>query len=245
MNLRLLSISAAVALAWFLPTFVASAKDDPAKIAADREALKKEYLAAKKYLFMDMTYFVDWNKLKDSRWEIDTKIEPGPDPDQGTMFRATFPSGNPTDTTPSINLRVYKCIQTDSVKKTEYNQEFKAWGKTVKVSDTKNMALGYYYDWTLQATDVIKSKCKLPDKKAIGVADWWGCAVGTDKESKVRVKMDWYIWVSTNRIGSWHWNATAETSEKFIDVKERADAIDDLVRNFQETKDPRAHTKDR
>src|SRR6185295_1162627 len=161
----------------------------------------------------------------------------------GVMFYATFPSGNPTVATPSIKFRVYKCIGSDSVKKTEYSKEFKAWGKTIKVSDTKHMAEGYYWDWTLQATDLIKAKCHVPDKKNIGVAEWWGCAVGTDKESKQRVKMDWYIWTNNSRIGTWFWNVEAETADKFIDVKEWPEKLDDLMKNIVEVTDPRAHLK--
>ncbi len=245
MNFRFVSLAAAVGAAvgvsFALAPTAASAKDDPTKVAADRDALKKEYLAAKKFPFMDLSYYVDSTKLKDSRWEIDTKIEPGPDPDQGTMFRASFPSGNPTDTSPSISFRVYKCIQQDSAKNTKFIKEFKNWGKTVDVSNTKQMAEGYYWDWYLGATDPVKSKCHVPEKKTIGVADWWGCAVGTDKESKKRVKMDWFVWVSSTRQGSWHWNVECETAEKFIDVKEWGEKIDDLMKNIEKMNDPRAH----
>jgi hypothetical protein len=243
MNARLLYVAAAVAAAYLAtPTFGVSAKEDPAKQAADRDALRKEYEAAKKYLTQDLTYFVDSSKLKDSRWEISTKLPAGPDPNQGIMFSADFPSGNPTDATPSIQFRVFKCAQsvTKDGKKSTYSHEFKAWGKSVDLANVKEMAEGYYMEFMASATEPIAAKSKKPDKHEVGPAKLWGCAVGTDKESKKRVRMDWYFWTDANKVASFLWWAEVTTADKFIDNKEWIDKIDDLMKNMAEVKDPRA-----
>jgi hypothetical protein len=243
MNSRTLYVAAAIAAAYFAaPTLGVSAKDDPAKAAADRDALRKEYAAAKKYLSQDLTYFVDSTKLKDSRWEFQTKIAQGPDPNQGLMIAADFPSGNPTDATPSIQFRIAKCAEkiTKDGKTSEYSHEFKSWGKSIKLADTKTMAEGYYMEFMASVTDPIAAKSKKSDKREVGPSKYWGCAVGTDKESKKRVRMDWYVWTDANKVASYHWWAEVTTAEKFIDNKEWTDKIDDLMKNVVECKDPRA-----
>jgi hypothetical protein len=246
MNPRFVYLAAAVAGAYLaVPSLGVFAKDDPAKVASDREALKKDYAAAKKYLFADLSYFVDSAKLADSRWEFGA-VKEDADPSQGRMFNASLPSGNATDAVPSIVINVFKCIQKDNAKKVEYTYPFKAWGKTIKLADTANFALGHYMDWTLSATDVIKAKCREPDKGGIpsgGPAKLWGYAVGTDAEEKVRQRKDWYVWVNNDKVGAWCWWATATTRDKFIDVKEKTDMIGDLMKNIAETKDGRAHLK--
>ena len=242
MSIRPFAIAAAVAAAALLtPVLTAPpvlAKDDPAAAAKAREEVRKDLKEAKKQPFADLSYVVDTTKLADGRWEF-RDVPPPADPDQGTMFNATFPSGNATDASASITFVVGKCIQVNNQTKKEYSQQFKSIGKSVKMSQVEDYAKGLYQEWMATATDQIKDKCKETDKKSVGPSKYWGCAVGTDKELKKRVRKDWFVWVSNTSAGSWTWTAEATTSEKFIDNKDWLEKLDNLMKNIKELKDPR------
>jgi hypothetical protein len=243
MNARILYVALAVAAAYLAtPTLGVSAKDDPAKQKADRDALVKEYKAANKFIDSSFTYFVDLTKTKDQRWTIDS---PAPSNEKGKIspvMTATL-APNPTDASTSISLLIYRSLQADSAAKTVAQWEFKSWGKTVKVADMGEFAQGWWEEFMRTATDTIKEKSKAPQKVSLGPAKLWGYAVGTDKEMQKRVKKDWYVWINSDKSGGYTWWIEATTAAKLMeskDFKEWADRLDDFVAHLADLKDPRA-----
>jgi hypothetical protein len=243
MNARILCLAAAVAAAYVAtPMLGASAKDDPAKQAAEREALKKEYTAAKKFIDSSFTYFVDVTKLKDQRWTI---TSPAPSTDKKSIspvMTAVF-NPNPNDASASTSLLIYRDLQADSAAKTTSSMEFKAWGKQVKVADIAEFAQGWWEEFMRTATDPIKDKSKAPQKVTLGPAKLWAYAVGTDKDIQKRVKKDWYVWMNSDRSGGYTWWIEATTSDKLFeskDFKTWADVLEDFVAHIADLKDPRA-----
>jgi hypothetical protein len=242
-NARLLYVAAAVSAAYLAtPMLRVTAKEDPAKQAADREALRKEYTAAKKYIDSSFTYFVDLTKLKDERWTI---TSPTPSTVKGSIAPSMTAvlSPNPSDASASVSLLIYRSLQADSAAKTVANWEFKAWGKQVKVSDVGEFAQGWWEEFMRTATDPIKEKSKAPQKVSIGPAKLWAYAVGTDKELQKRVKKDWYVWMNSDKSGGYTWWVDATTSEKLFeskDFKEWAERLEDFVAHLADLKDPRA-----
>lgn len=234
-------VGAAAALLAGGPVVTAKEKDDPAAIAATRLKIRDEYVAKKVYPTADLSYAVDSAKLKDGRWVI--RVMPAPEnPDQGHMFSADFPSGNATDASSSIQFNVFKCIQYKMEGKARSNKqyEFKAWGKSVPMTDVEQFATGLYEDWIRLATDVIKDKGKRPDNKGtVGPAKYWGYAVGTDKDEKKRVRKDWYVWVQNGSAGAFTWWAEVTTAEKFVDNPDWIAKIEDMMKNFKELNDKR------
>src|SRR5206468_393709 len=148
-----------------------------------------------------LKFFLDFPKMKDQRWEVkDAKplelLAPG------IVFQADFPSGNPTDLTPSMKVVIqrwpYYTVEADN-KRHAGSMEFKSWGKTVKVDEWQELCLGFYKEWLATATDPVKDKCKEPDKKgAVGPAGVGGYAVAIDKDSKKRERHDFFTWVTTD-----------------------------------------------
>jgi hypothetical protein len=238
---RIVSVAAAVAVACVaVPTIVAYAKEDPAKAAAARDALKKEYKAAKKYITADFTYYVDSTKLKYT-WDF-KDVAPPADPDQGLMMEASM-SPMASDTTQSVNMVIQKCAQKNDTKHVEYTNQFKAWGKTVKMADVENLIMGFYQEFMLTCTDPIKDRSHPPMKRDVGPAKLWACAVGTDKEEKKRVRKDWFVWPLNDK-GAWTWFASSTMAEKLIadpkDEKNWAEKVDDLMKNVVPLTDARA-----
>jgi hypothetical protein len=245
MSARFLSIALATAAAAILvPAVGAFAKDDPAKVKSDREALLKDFKAAKKYVTSEFSYVVDVTKLKDQRWEF-ADIPPLV-PAKGVIpvvMKATL-SPNPSDPSASIEVLVYRAQQSDSVANTVSSYQFNAWGKSVKVSDVGDMAQGHWEEFMLTATEPSKEKSKAPQKVSIGPAKLWGYAVGTDKETKQRVKKDWFLWTSNDRLAGYTWWIEATTSQKLFmsaNYKDWNERLENLVKGIVDLKDPRAH----
>lgn len=241
MSARVFALAAAVGCSAFVAFEVAAvAKDDPAAIKIARDAVRKDLAAKKMHPTADLSYVVDTNKLKDQRWEIKDLPEPA-DPWQGLMFEATFPSGNQTDPAPSIDFLVQKCVQqkTEGGKTQPFAREFKACGKNVKLADVEGLVSACYEEFLATATDPIKDKCKPTTKCSVGPAKLWATAVATDKEAKKRVRMDWYAWAASTKVGTFTWTVTVTTSERFIDNKDWPDKVEELLKNFKELNDPR------
>lgn len=246
MSARMFAVAAAVAVAAILtPSLTLLAKDDPAAIRAAREEVRKKFKDAKKIPSADLSYYVDTTKMKDSRWQFSDTAEPAGVDDPKPMFHASFPSGNATDASASIDLYVWRSphSKTEGGGRSVFSTTFKNWGQTVKVSDIKDMAAGYYEDFIAGATDLRKEQCKSPKKVSIGVAEWFGCAVGSFKDegdsAAVRMRRDWYVWGQTGSTGAFTWLARFTTSAKFIDNEDWLLKIPDLMKNMKELSDPK------
>jgi hypothetical protein len=245
MSARALCAAAAVAISALVALSVdATAKDDPATIKANREAVRKKFKDAKKYPFGDLSYFCDSTKLKDARWEFRDHAEPTGVDDNHAVFSASFPSGNASDPTPSIDFLVFRMCHHKDVgggKRQPFSYTFKSWGKSVPISDVKDMATGFYEDWIREAQDVIKDKSQATKKTKVGPADYWGYAVGTDSETKKRVRKDWYLWVDNGGEVPFTFIAQFTTADRFIDADDGkwVDKIAELMKSLQELKDPK------
>lgn len=243
MYARAFTVAAAIAAAALLtPTITLLAKDDPAALKAAQDAVRKDLKEAKKVPSADLAYVIDTTKLKDGRWTF-KDVAPPTDEIQGLMFHAEFPSGNATDTSSSISVVIQKCahVKKEANGTATMNRPFKAWGKSVEMADLDGIAEGEYQEFILTATDAIPDKCTPPSKKgAVGPAKLWGSAVATDKESKKRVRKDWFLWIAQDkRLGGLTWWAEATTAEKFIDTPEWNAKLVDLMKNIVELKDKR------
>lgn len=247
MSARAFSVAAAFAAAAILtPAITASAKDDPAQIKANRDAVRKKFTDAKKIPTADLSYFVDTTKLKDPRWEIQGGEDPKDVDDPKPMMHATFPSGNATDPTPSIELYIWRSPHSKATggnMRSVFSHEFKSIGKSVKVSDIKDMAAGYYDDWMKDATETSKDKCRASAKKSLGVTEFWAFATGTSKDEAAdtakRMRRDWYLWVQNGSSGAFTWLMRFTTSAKFADNEDWLVKIPDFVKNFDELNDPK------
>ena len=243
MSTRSFCVVAALAAATLLmPSPTAVAKDDPATIKANRDAVRKKFKDAKKLPFADLSYYLDVNKLKDQRWEIADLPAPATDDAGGHMFRAVFPSGNAADAAPSVTINIFRTPHwkdEGAGRKTVFSQEFKSWGQSVKTSDVKDMAAGFYEDWIREAKDVIKDKCRASDNKKIGPADFWSYAVGTDKEEAKRVRKEWYVWAQQSTAPPFTWIAIVTISDKFHDNDAWIAKVAEFMKNIQELKDPK------
>lgn len=242
MSARIFAVAAAVGCAVVLALGSAAvAKDDPAAIKAARDAVRKDLAAKKKHPTADLTYVIDTEKLKDKRWEFRDLPEPA-EPWQGHMLAVSFPSGNATDTSPSITLNAFKCVHfvQEGKSRRPFAHDFKTIGRNVPVSEVEKLAVGYYDEFIATASDLSKDKCSSPESKSgVGPAKYWGTAVGTDKEEKRKVRKDWYFWSASTKIGTFTWWVEVTTGEKFIDVKEWQEKVDELMKNLKELSDPR------
>jgi hypothetical protein len=244
-DFRIRSLSVAVALAaaaLLLPALPASAKDDPAKIKADREALKKEMKDKKLWYFHDLSYSVDPAKLKETRWEWK---DPPPFKDleekKGGQFMADFcPTAGGAWAVRIAVIKMPHYQMTADNKRQPFERPFDAWGRSVLLSKIDEIAQGYFEDWIREATDVLKEKCIPTKKKNVGPAEYYSSAVGTDKELKVRVRKDWYHWGTTGAGIPCTWVAEVTFSEKFWDKEEFAQRAEDVIKNMKEITDKRA-----
>jgi hypothetical protein len=236
-----LAVAAAVAVA-ITPCITASAKDDPAAIKAKREAVRKKYKDAKKYPFGDLSYYCDASNPKefDSRWSVSDTQEPADVTDGHPMFAATLGSGNDADPVPVIEIYVWRTPHWKDEgggKKSTFNHEFKSIGESVQISDVKKLAIGYYEDWIKECKDFIKDKSMPTTKKSVGPAEFWGYAVGTDKDKQKRIRRDWYLWAQQSSSPPFTWLIQCDVSEKYIDSKERVAKILEVVSNIKELKE--------
>jgi hypothetical protein len=243
MSMRPYVLAAAVAAAAALTPVLTSrpllAKDDPAAQAAAREKVKKELKEKKFFYTFDLTYAVDSQKLKESRW---TWTDPPPFQEvsekQGGQFYVTLASETGEQW---VTLAVIKSphFERHGNQQSDFQHEFKSWGKTVPVSKIGDMAEGFYEDWIREATDVIKDKCKATKKRTLGPGEYYATAVGTDKEDKKRVRKIWAVWGTTGAATPCTWIAIATIAEKFVDTDEIIKKAEDMIGGLKEIKDPR------
>jgi hypothetical protein len=241
--MRTLGVAATLAAAAFVASAPsAAAKDDPAKAKADREALKKELKDKKCWYSYDLVYFVDSTKLKESRWDWK---DPPPFKDVsekkgGQLLLSLMTSAVGGEVAISIAVQKLPQYELNGSQKSVFSLPFSAWGKSVPVSKIDDMAQGFYEEWTRSATDVIKEKCHPPKKKAVGPAEWYSTAVGTDKDSKKRERHDWYVWGTTGAAVPCTWIGEVTIAEKFIDNDEFVQKSEDVMKNMKEITDKRA-----
>src|SRR5687767_10259208 len=121
------TLAAAVLASSFAPP-MAEAKDDPAKIKAAREAVRKDYKEKKYFLFHDLSYYVDAPALKESRWAWKDPPFAEASDEGGPQFYATWspmPGGDVGIEIQAIKMPHFK----EGTVKTIYNHAFKSWGK--------------------------------------------------------------------------------------------------------------------
>jgi hypothetical protein len=242
MSIRPFIVAAAVAAAAALtPVLTAPsvlAKDDPAAEAKAREAVKKDLKEKKFFYTFDLMYAVDSVKLKESRWSWK---DPPPFPEvsekKGGQFWAVLAS-DAGEQWVTITVQKMPHYERNGNSETTFNLPFKSWGKTVLVSKVDDMAEGFYEDWILEATDVIKDKCKKTKKRNLGPGEFYATAVGTDKEDKKRVRKIWVVWKTTSGVPC-TWIAIATIAEKFIDTEEITKKAEDMIGGLKEVKDAR------
>ena len=98
----------------------------------------------------DLSYWVDLQKLGDSRWSVPEKPPfQGLKEDNGAQFYATWSSGASADSPPAIKIIIQKMKQTEP-KKT-FNYEFKELGRNISVADVKKMHEAFYDEWIATA----------------------------------------------------------------------------------------------
>jgi hypothetical protein len=243
MSIRPFAIAAAVAAAAVMTSVAATrpllAKDDPAAQATAREAVKKDLKEKKFFYTYDLSYSVDSAKLKESRWSWK---DPPPFTDvsekQGGEFFAQLAS-DAGEVWVTLVVVKHPHFEQKGSQRAPFQVEFKSWGKTVLVSKVDEMAEGQYEDWTREATDVIKDKCKVTKKRNLGPGEYYATAVGTDKKDKKRVRKIWATWGTTGSGVPCTWVAEATIAEKFVDTDEIIKKTEDMIAGLKEIKDPR------
>ena len=243
MSIRPFVVAAAVAAAAALtPVLTAPsvlAKDDPAAEAKAREAVKKDLKEKKFFYTFDLSYAVDSVKLKESRWSWK---DPPPFNEvtekKGGQFYAVLAAETGEQW---VQLAVSKMphFERQGNSQSNFNYEFKSWGKSVAVSKTGDMAEGFYEDWIRECTDPIKDKSKATKKRTLGPGEYYATAVGTDKDDKKRVRKIWVVWGTTGSGTPCTWVAVATIAEKFVDTEEITKKVEDMISGMKEVTDKR------
>lgn len=242
MSIRPFVVAAAVAAAAALtPVLTAPpvlAKDDPAAEAKAREAVKKDLKEKKFFYTFDLSYAVDSVKLKESRWNWSDPPYPAANEKDNLQFnvRLAAETGEVW-----VQFMVWKSphFERNGNMQSNFQREFKSWGKTVLVSKVGDIAEGIYENWIREATDVIKDKCKATKKRNLGPGEYYATAVGTDKEDKKRVRKIWAVWSTSGGGVPCTWQAEATIAEKFIDTEEITKKAEDMIAGMKEIKDAR------
>ena len=242
MSIRPFVVAAAVVAAAALTPVLTSrpllAKDDAAAIAAAKEAVKKDLKEKKFFYTFDLSYAVDTVKLKESRWSWKDPPFPGANEKGDVQYLATLASDAGERWVQFIVIK-RPHFERNGSQQSNFQHEFKSWGKTVPVSKIGDMAEGFYEDWIREATDVIKDKSKPTKKRALGPGEYYATAVGTDKDEKKRVRKIWAIWGTTGSGTPCTWNVEATIAEKFVDTEEIIKKVEDMIAGLKEVKDPR------
>ena len=242
MSIRPYAVAAAFAAAAVLTSVLVPgpllAKDDPAEIAAAREAVKKDLKEKKSFFTFDLSYAVDTVKLKESRWSWKDPPYPEAKEKEDLQFLATLASDSGEVW---VRLAIWKSphFERNGNMTTTFSHPFKSWGETVLVSKIDDMAKGYYEDWIREATDVVKDKCKATKKRKLGPGEYYATAVGTDKDEKKRVRRIWVVWGTTGAGTPCTWLAQATIVDKFIDTEEIIKKTEDMIAGLKEIKDQR------
>jgi hypothetical protein len=196
-----LALAAALfsAAATTLVTQAASAKDDPVKLKADRDAFRKKMKEKKVWCYFDLSYGVDSTKV-DSRWSAPDPPVSDAKEDEGIQFKAAFSAPAAAEGA-AIDILIIKFPHkaVKDGKGVKYTREFPRAGKTVDCSDMKGMVDGFYLDQFKTYTEHAKDKCVEPTKaKAAGPADYWGSVTGMNPEAKVKERSDYFGWLGPN-----------------------------------------------
>ena len=176
-------------------TFVAPsvfAGDDAEKNAEKREKVREKYTDKGGFTYHDLVYWVDAEKLEDSRWSV-TPI-PSANHKKGLQLHAN--SVNEASAVAGMNIKVlcWKFLHEEREGSTRrpYSYPFDNLGESVSCADMDGMLEGFYEDWKRGAKDVLEDECEQPkksNKKKLHAAfydDW--CASASDLIKKQCVK---------------------------------------------------------
>jgi hypothetical protein len=247
MNARsfVLAATAAAAAIVLVPAagvFAKDAKDDPNAV---RAAVIKDYKAQKKYVTADCMYFIDSTKV-DSRWAVDDP-KPMTDPNQGLMLHGNL-APVPANTAIAINVEYLKCIQETREGSTRhpFTHEFKAAGKVVELKDISGYVQAWWDEEMKTLVEPQKDKSsKGAEKCDLGPAKLRAWVVGTDKESKQKVRKDLFMWTRPDKAGTWTYWVEAQMPDKlFIDAAGKVSddyipKLDTFLKQTADLKDPR------
>lgn len=177
-----------------------------------------------------------------ARWKVATwKPEPvvGPSGDSGvtrTVLRAV--EATPEGGRPPLRLVVRMTPQFEIVgeQRREHWQEFRNWGKSVKIGNVRELATGHYEDWIREAVDVIKDFCRPPTVSKDGAnLVYGGRAVGSDRVTRRREYRTWFVWsrdasVPETYVATFVGDAACPASE---DLAARDAAALDLIQSIR------------
>ncbi len=211
-----------------IPDRPATAKDDPAKIKANREEKRAELKEKKFYFFHDLSYWVDTKKT-DGRWNWQ---DPPPfstvSEEEGGQFYAVMSAPDGKEWLKIVAIK-HPHFKREGSMQSNYQIPFKNWGKSVRASDADGVVEGMYEDWIRAAKDVIKDKCQKPGKKNFGPAKFFAAAVGTDPEENRRIRKEWYVWSDNGLSPPVTWVVIATIDGMFLDKPDMVEKTQLLV----------------
>lgn len=192
-RLAVFALAAIVSTAFIAPNVLAG--DDDAKDKEKREKVREKYKDDKGgFPFYDLVYWVDAEKLEDSRWSMSMR----PDPDHVSGIQLIGNWVNEASAAEGMNIRVL-CIKLVHEKRTPQGTStmsypFNNLGESVSCSDMDGILEGFYEDWKRGAKDVLEDRCEDVKKSKYKVPKKQAAAVGTDPESDQRIRKEWYAW---------------------------------------------------